>query len=80
MDQRKTPVPFPPKEHTPLLAVTGVGPTVVTRLEQMGFQLLAYLRNANAFEIVAQVSAITGSTCWKISPQALAATQSLHTE
>lgn len=68
-------MPFPPSERKALLAVKGVGSTVVTRLEQMGYESLAHLAKANALDIVAKASAIVGSTCWKNSPQARAAIQ-----
>ncbi|MEZ0238959.1 MAG: hypothetical protein ACAH06_12955 [Methylophilaceae bacterium] len=68
-------MPFPPDEREALLRVKGVGPAVVTRLEQMGFESLAHLSKANALDIVSQASAIVGSTCWKNSPQARAAIQ-----
>ena len=64
---------FPPSERRALLAVKGVGPTVVVRLEQMGFSSLAQLARANALDIVSRASGITGSSCWKNSPQARAA-------
>ncbi len=66
---------FSPEERKALLGVKGVGPTVVARLEQMGFASLAQLSEANALDIVSQASAIVGSTCWKNSPQARAAVQ-----
>jgi len=68
-------MPFSPEERKALLGVKGVGPTVVARLEQMGFASLAQLSEANALDIVSQASAIVGSTCWKNSPQARAAIQ-----
>lgn len=68
-------MPFPPEEREALLGVKGVGPTVVKRLEQMGFESLLHLSTADALEIVAHASAIVGSTCWKNSPQARAAIQ-----
>ena len=68
-------MPFSPEERKALLGVKGVGPTVVARLEQMGFASLAQLSEANALDIVSQASAIVGSTCWKNSPQARAAVQ-----
>jgi hypothetical protein len=73
---KKSPMPFPPSERSALLAVKGVGPTVVARLEQMGYESLAHLSKANALDIVSNASAIVGSTCWKNSPQARAAIQS----
>ncbi|MDR2240371.1 MAG: hypothetical protein LBE33_08010 [Zoogloeaceae bacterium] len=69
-------MPFPAQERKALLGVKGVGPAVVARLEQMGFESLAHLGKANTLDIVAKASAITGSTCWKNSPQARAAIQS----
>ncbi len=66
-------MPFSPSERTLLLAVKGVGPTVVRRLEEMGFGSLAHLAKANALDIVSQGAKLTGSSCWKNSPQARAA-------
>lgn len=66
---------FSVEEKQVLLSVKGVGPTVITRLEQIGIETLEQLSKADAHEIVAQVSAIVGSTCWKNSPQARAAVQ-----
>ena len=65
--------PFPPSERTTLLAVKGVGPTVIARLEQMGFSSLEQLAEADARDILAQGASLTGSSCWKNSPQAQAA-------
>jgi hypothetical protein len=47
-------MPFTPTERTHLLAVKGVGPTVVGRLEQMGFVSLQHLSKANALDILSQ--------------------------
>lgn len=68
-------MPFPHEERRALLAVKGVGPTVVARLEQMGFQSLAQLSKAHALDIVAKAAHIVGSNCWKNSPQARSAIQ-----
>ncbi|QVL21036.1 helix-hairpin-helix domain-containing protein [Pseudomonas qingdaonensis] len=64
---------FSPTERTALLALKGVGPTVITRLEQMGIDSLAELGRSDVTDILAQASAALGSTCWKNSPQARAA-------
>ena len=72
-------MPFHPEERKALLGLKGVGPTVVARLEQMGFESLAHLGKANALEIVSQASAMLGSTCWKNSPQPRAAIQAAIT-
>jgi predicted RecB family nuclease len=68
-------MPFPLEERRALLNVKGVGPTVIARLEQMGFESLAHLGKANALDVVSKASAMLGSTCWKNSPQARAAIQ-----
>ena len=64
---------FSLEERTALLALQGVGPTVITRLEQMGIDLLAELGQASVSDILALASAARGSTCGKNSPQARAA-------
>lgn len=64
---------FLPGERRVLLAVKGVGPAVVARLEQMGYGSLPQLARASAEDILAQGARLTGSTCWKNSPQARAA-------
>jgi len=66
-------MPFSPEEKVLLLALKGVGPTVIARLEQMGIESLAALGASNVSDILAQASAAVGSTCWKNSPQARAA-------
>ena len=68
-------MPFPPQERRVLLAVKGVGPTVIARLEQMGIESLVYLRRENAADMLARGARLTGSSCWKNSPQARAAIQ-----
>ncbi|HHL2709729.1 TPA: helix-hairpin-helix domain-containing protein [Yersinia enterocolitica] len=66
---------FTDNERSALLAVKGVGPTVVTRLEQLSFTSLAQLGQADMNEIVSSAAAMVGSTCWKNSPQARSAIQ-----
>lgn len=66
-------MPFSLEERTVLLALKGVGPTVITRLEQMGIESMDILGKADVSDILAQASAALGSTCWKNSPQARAA-------
>ena len=67
---------FLPEERDALLALKGVGPAVVHRLEQMGIASLRQLSAAEPSEIVANAAGLTGSSCWKNSPQARAAIQS----
>lgn len=66
-------MPFSLDERTALLALKGVGPTVIARLEQMGITSLGELEKSDIDDILAQASAALGSTCWKNSPQARAA-------
>jgi hypothetical protein len=73
LGKRNSPMPFSLEERTALLALKGVGPTVITRLEQMGIESLDTLSQSNVGDILAQASAALGSTCWKNSPQARAA-------
>lgn len=61
---------FSASEKQVLLAVKGVGPKVISRLEQMGFSSLAQLSEASYDEILIAGAALTGSSCWKNSPQA----------
>ncbi|QEL65680.1 hypothetical protein OTERR_22040 [Oryzomicrobium terrae] len=66
-------MPFPAAERAALLALKGIGPTVVARFEQMGYDSLAALSTADADEILARGAHLTGSSCWRNSPQARAA-------
>ncbi len=69
-------MPFAADERKTLLAVKGVGPTVIARLEQLGFESLAQLSRANPLDIVSRAATLTGSSCWKNSPQARTAMES----
>lgn len=64
---------FPADERALLLAVKGVGPTVIDRLEQIGFDSLETLTKSNVDGIVTRIAAMLETTCWKNSPQARAA-------
>lgn len=61
---------FSPAERARLLGLKGVGPTVIARLEQLGYRTLAQLAEADADDIVRRIAAHVGSTCWRNSPQA----------
>lgn len=61
---------FPPEERAALLALKGVGAAVLGRLEQMGIASLAQLAAADADDIVSSAARLSGSSCWKNSPQA----------
>lgn len=64
---------FSSQDRAALLAVKGVGPTVVQRLEQIGIGDLAELADRDPHEICAAASELLGSTCWRNSPQARSA-------
>lgn len=64
---------FSAQEREALLAVRGIGPMVLQRLEELGFDSLAKLRRANARELSVGIAAQLNSSCWRNSPQALAA-------
>ena len=66
---------FSTEERDALLALKGVGPTVVQRLQRMGIASLRQLAASESSEIVASAAGLTGSSCWKNSPQARAAIQ-----
>ena len=53
-------MPFSFEERTSLLTLKGVGPTVITRLEQMGITSLEELRKSDVGDILAQASAAVG--------------------
>lgn len=53
-----------------MLALKGVGETVIGRLEQIGFGSLAQLRGADPAQVCGQIAGLMRSTCWGNSPQA----------
>ncbi len=61
---------FSEEEKQALLAVKGVGPTVVQRFEEIGITSFAELKLYNAEDIAKQVASMLHSTCWQNSPQA----------
>lgn len=66
-------MPFSPADREILLAVKGVGPKVVQRLEEYGIADLATLAGQDAGVLCAEISRALGSTCWRNSPLARAA-------
>ena len=66
-------MPFTTEQQTALLAEKGVGKTVLQRLAQMGLDDVQALANADVEEVLALGALLTGSSCWKNSPQARAA-------
>ena len=72
-------MPFTAEERQQLLALKGVGPTVIARLEQIGFRSLSQLADQDAADITWQVAQAIGSSCWHNSPQARQAITSIIT-
>ncbi len=64
---------FSSEEKNQLLALKGVGPTVVQRFEEIGIGSLSELAKYDTEEIVGRVADMLRTTCWKNSPQAKAA-------
>lgn len=68
---------FSEHERAQLLALNGVGATVVARLEQIGFSQLSQLAGQDPADLTYQISKALGSTCWHNSPQARAAVRAI---
>ena len=66
---------FSDRERAVLLAVKGVGPKVVERLEEQGLGAFERLALADPAVVCAGAAVSVGSTCWKNSPQARKAVQ-----
>jgi predicted RecB family nuclease len=66
-------VAFTEQEKTALLQLKGVGPTVIQRFEQIGLDSFEKLASHSAAEIAERVASMLRTSCWKNSPQALAA-------
>ena len=70
---------FSAAEKQKMLELKGVGETVVTRLEQIGFSSLSQLAGEDPACVTQQISRMMGSTCWHNSPQARSAIQAIIT-
>jgi hypothetical protein len=68
---------FSSQEKAQMLALKGVGNTVITRLEQLGFSKLEQFKGLTAGDITKNVSEMLDATCWHNSPQARAAIQAV---
>ena len=64
---------FSQEETQSLLAEKGIGKTVLLRLAQMGLDDVEALANADIDEVLTLGAMLTGSSCWKNSPQSRAA-------
>ncbi len=61
---------FTDQEKQALLAVKGVGLTVIKRFEEIGISSLAQLAEHEVEDIANLVASMLRTTCWKNSPQA----------
>jgi hypothetical protein len=68
---------FSAEERRQMLAIKGVGDTVIHRLEQIGFSSLEQLAGENPHDVTKQISQMMRSTCWHNSPLANAAIQNI---
>ena len=64
---------FPADQRIALLALPGVGPTVIRRLEEAGYAPLERLAGEETAVVTLHIARMIGSTCWHNSPQARAA-------
>ncbi len=70
---------FSEPEKNVLLAVKGVGPTVIQRFEEIGIDSLTTLADQDANTIAEMVASMLGTTCWKNSPRARQAVEAAIT-
>jgi len=61
---------FSSDERAALLAIKGVGPTVIQRLEEIGVASFADLAETSVEAVCNRVAAALGASCWKNSPRA----------
>lgn len=66
---------FSDAEHTALLALKGVGPTVVQRFEEIGLDSFELLAAHSAQEVAERVAGMLRSSCWKNNPRAIASVE-----
>jgi predicted DNA-binding ribbon-helix-helix protein len=70
-------MPFSAIEREKMLALKGVGTTVINRLEQIGFSQLSQLKKSQSSDITKQIAEMMSSTCWHNSPLAKASIQAI---
>lgn len=61
---------FPEDEVALMLALKGVGPTVVRRLEEIGFSSLAEIAGTDPIAINRTIAGMLHASCWANSPLA----------
>ena len=68
---------FPDDQRAAMLALKGVGATVIARLEEIGFASLPALAGEDAAALTLRIARHLGSTCWHNSPQARGAIKAI---
>ncbi len=68
-----TPACFSAEARAMLLAIKGVGPTVLDRLESLDITTLEALATQDAEDICRRIAAMLGASCWANSPMARSA-------
>ena len=63
-------MPLSESEKRSLLSQKGIGATILKRLTEMGLDDVKILTATNPDFILQRGAEITGSTCWRNSPQA----------
>lgn len=63
-------MPLSEEEKRSLLSEKGIGAMILKRLEEMGLDDVKILAATNPDFILQRGAEITGSTCWRNSPQA----------
>ena len=63
-------MPLSESEKRSLLSQKGIGATILKRLTEMGLDDVKILAATNPDFILQRGAEITGSTCWRNSPQA----------
>src|SRR3546814_4973306 len=65
-----SPARFSAEDRAVLLAVKGVGPKVLERLEKLGIASMEALACQGADEVCRRIAAMLGASCWSNSPMA----------
>ncbi|HHE3467975.1 TPA: recombinase RecA [Pasteurella multocida] len=63
-------MPFTLSQQQSLLAQKGIGTTILKRLQEMGLDDVKLLAKTDPTFILERGAELTGSTCWRNSPQA----------
>lgn len=61
---------FTDEQRGRMLALKGVGNTVVDRLEEVGYRSLHELAEEGPEQVTRRIAESLGTTCWRNSPQA----------